>query len=290
MYFDKSPVIIAVTDYERVQYAIEYLQRHQQAQPSLNTLADFMGLSAGHVQKLFLKWTGLTPKRFLQTLTLEHAKSRLLNDAQSVFDAAIDAGLSSASRLYDHFINIEAMTPGDYRRQGAGTVLQWGQVNTPFGDAFIGFSEKGVCKLSFIDQDDIQDHLGAFQAQWSFAEIKQNKNEADKLAEKIFSNYTLPNRKPISLCIQGTNFQVAVWRALLAIPEGRCCSYSDIAFKIKKPQAVRAVGTAVGANPIACLIPCHRVIRQTGALGGYRWGIAKKQMILAKEYAASVER
>ena len=270
-------------DYERIYNAIEFIKTHRSEQPDLAAIAQHLNLSSGYVQKLFIRWAGITPKRFLQALTIEDAKLRLA-EGQSILAASEQAGLSSASRLYDHFIELEAITPGEFKSGGAGQAYSWAHVATPFGMAFLAFSNRGVCQLSFTNQDDLDQVLNDFKRRWHAATIDCNQEAGESLAESIFSNYLNQNAEcNFKLRVYGTNFQVAVWRALLRQPWGKMTSYSDIAKSINKPKAVRAVGTAIGANPIACLIPCHRVIQQSGALGGYRWGLIRKQAILLKE-------
>lgn len=276
-----------MNDYDKIRAAIEYIADNRRRQPTLTDLASHLELSDSHLQKLFLRWAGLTPKRFLQVLTLEEAKNKLANGA-TILEAADAVGLSTGSRLYDHFVELDAISPGEFKRLCASVSFQWGQVSTPFGEAVCIFSLRGLSELTFIDEVDAVKVCEAFQKKWRKAKLDRNDTRAKQIGAAVFSRYAKPTAEKLAsstlrLCIAGTNFQVAVWRALLALPYGSTCSYSDVAQYVKKPSAVRAVASAIGANQIACLIPCHRVLRQTGELGGYRWGLSRKQAMLIKE-------
>lgn len=275
--------MVNVNDYEKIRTAIEYIAEHKTAQPKLEAIAQALSLSPSHVQKLFLRWAGVSPKRFLQALTVEDAKRRL-SEGASVLDASLAGGLSSASRLYDHFIELESVTPGEFKTQGMSLQFFWGHVETPFGMAFLVLSGRGIVQLTFIDDKSVFEAREEFVQRWPKAELIENQTAAHKLSRDIFAGFVSgsPNQ-PIKLCVSGTNFQVAVWRALLKVQPGTLTTYSAIAAAIDKPKAVRAVASAIAANPVACLIPCHRVIRQSGALGGYRWGLERKQALLVKE-------
>lgn len=275
-------------DYQRIAQAIQYLHSNAVRQPELEELADHLRLSPAHCQRLFKRWAGISPKRFVQFLTLEHAK-RMLAEGVSTLEAAYASGLSSGSRLHDHFVSLEAMTPGQYRRQrgnGEPLVIRHGVYPSLFGDVWLAITERGICGMNFITDKD--DDAGIQQAlvQWPHAETLRDDKSLSRLVKRIFNaNKSDQSQEPLQLCVQGTNFQIQVWKALLRIPEGHVCSYGQLAASIGKPTATRAVASAVAGNPVGYLIPCHRVIRNTGALGGYHWGTERKQAMLAWEAA-----
>ena len=246
-------------------------------------MAESVGLSEFHFQRIFTRWAGISPKRFLQFLTKENAKDLLKHS--SVLDATFSVGLSSPSRMHDLFINTEAVTPGEYKTHGAGLVIRYGFHPTPFGEALIGLTERGICHLSFV-QNSRETALMYLKANWSNATIQENSQATEALIEPIFS--LDHNLSPLSVFVTGTNFQLKVWEALLSIPRGNVTTYEQIATQIGQPGALRAVGTAVGHNPIAYLIPCHRVIRKMGDFGNYRWGTARKKALLGWETAMTV--
>ncbi|MEJ2059038.1 MAG: methylated-DNA--[protein]-cysteine S-methyltransferase [Gammaproteobacteria bacterium] len=272
-----------MSDYERIAEAIGFISSRVNEQPSLEEIAAHVHLSPFHFQRLFSRWAGITPKRFLQVLTLERAK-RLLNEPQSLLEVSGSLGLSSGSRLHDHFVHLEAVTPGEYKTGGAGLSIDYAVHDSPFGNAFIATTPRGVCNLAFLERDEVHEHLADLRKQWPQAEINENRERTLPVMDALFGNGTTPER-PLSLFVAGTNFQTRVWKALLNIPPGKVASYNQIANAIGHPNAARAVGNAVGANPIALLIPCHRVLRQNGDLGGYHWGEARKHAILAWEAA-----
>ena len=274
-----------MSDYERIAVAIDYLLTNSGQQPSLADVAAQAHLSPFHFQRLFKRWAGITPKRFLQVVTVARAKRLLSDDAFSSLQASEALGFSSASRLHDHFVTLEAMTPGEFKSQGEGLTLAFGFAPGPFGQVFIAWTTKGICSLEFVD-DDAESVVRALQLGWPGARCVQREAEAQTIVQRLFGRVP-PDDLPISVHVRGTNFQVAVWRALLAIPEGKFASYGQIARAVGRPSAVRAVGSAVGANPCAYVIPCHRVIRGNGEIGGYRWGLRRKQVINAWEAAAS---
>ncbi|HTQ99505.1 MAG TPA: methylated-DNA--[protein]-cysteine S-methyltransferase [Candidatus Acidoferrum sp.] len=272
-----------MTDYDRIARAIAYLEANVSAQPQLDDVARHVHLSPFHFQRLFTRWAGTTPKRFLQVLTLELGK-QLLQQDRSLLDVSDKLGLSSSSRLHDHFVQIEAVTPGEFRSQGAGLAITYGVAESPFGLLFAARTPRGICRCAFIDDKDaIDDQLASLQTAWPLASYRRDNAVASDLAGLITALPDKAPKPPLPLHISGTNFQLAVWRALLQIPSGTAVSYGDIAAQVGSPKAVRAVGTAVGANPVALLIPCHRVIQQSGALGGYRWGLTRKVAIQAWE-------
>lgn len=265
-----------MSDYERIARAITYLQERVTAQPSLAELAAHVYLSPFHFQRLFSRWAGTTPKRFLQVLTLELGKN-LLQQPGSLLEVADNVGLSSSSRLHDHFVQLEAVTPGEYRSRGQNLEIVYGMHATSFGSVLIAQTTRGICRAAFLDSDnDALPQLQELQRSWPLASLRQDQPATAGVAAALTGSL-LTAERPLSLHLHGTNFQLAVWRALLRIPPGRAVSYGDVAAAIGRPKAVRAVGTAIGANPAAFLIPCHRVIQQSGALGGYRWGPVRKQ-------------
>lgn len=271
------------TDYDRIASAITYLQHNVSAQPTLADVARHVHLSPFHFQRLFSRWAGTTPKRFLQVLTLELGK-QLLQHAGSLQATTDILGLSSSSRLHDHFVQIEAVTPGEYRQQGAGLTIVHGLADSPFGLLFVAQTPRGICRAAFVDcPDEATRQLEALMMSWPLASWRRQDAAARSLADVITALPASAPATPLSLHISGTNFQLAVWRALLRIPSGIATSYADIARAAGSPKAVRATGTAIGANPVALLIPCHRVIQQSGALGGYRWGTTRKLAIQARE-------
>jgi AraC family transcriptional regulator, regulatory protein of adaptative response / methylated-DNA-[protein]-cysteine methyltransferase len=269
-----------MSDYDRIEKTIRYLEKHFQEQPSLEEVAEFIHLSPFHFQRLFQKWAGVSPKQFTQYLTAQHAKQRLL-ESRSVLETAYDAGLSGPGRLHDLMVSIEAMTPGEYKAGGKGMKIQWGVHLTPFGDALVAITPRGICGFSFVENS--PKALIEFKHQWPHAEWIQNTKSTLKIIHQIFR--TESQKREIKVLLKGTEFQVKVWEALLKIPTGFVQSYQDVARSIKKPKASRAVGAAVGQNSIAYLIPCHRVIRETGILGDYRWGSSRKKIMLGWEAA-----
>lgn len=270
------------TDYERIGEAIRYLEDGFRDQPSLDDLADHLGLSPAHTQKLFKRWAGLSPKNFVQLTTHTHARA-LLEGHASVLDAALDVGLSGPSRLHDLFVKVEAMSPGEVKERGAGLTLALGFHQTPFGLGLYVVSPRGLAGLAFCEADEASKNaaLEDMKSRWPGARFKDDPAASKALAARLFS------RDPgeITVDLTGTPFQLQVWRALLQIPEGQAVTYSDLAAHIGRPKAVRAVGTAVGRNPISYLIPCHRVLRGSGALGGYHWGLTRKRAMLTWESA-----
>ena len=269
--------------YRQMGRAIRFLADHYQEQPTLDEAASAAGLSPFHFQRLFTRYVGISPKNFVGHLTLDHAKSELANGA-SVLEAALDAGLSGPSRLHDLAIKIEAMTPGEYARGGEGIVIEFGFHPSPFGTALLMTTGKGLCGLAFADDGEENAALADMKARWPKAEYREAPERTRALAEQVF-DAARGNDVPIGLHLLGTPWQIKVWEALLAIPEGRLTTYKAIAKAINKDSASRAVGTAVGRNPISYLIPCHRVLGSDGALHGYHWGLSRKRAILAVEAA-----
>lgn len=272
-----------MTDYETIAQAITFISRRAATQPTLADIAAHLHLSPFHFHRLFSRWAGVTPKRFLQVLTLEGAKKRL-GESQPLSEVSEAMGLSSPSRLYDHFVRLEAVTPGNFRTGGSGVVIEYGVHPTPFGEAFVGMTGRGVCSLEFLDDGGAEKPLADLAKKWPHAEFRENIPRTGSLMGEIFAGQKNPDR-PLSLTVTGTNFQINVWKALLRIPPGEMTSYSRVALAIGHPRSFRAVGGAIGANPVAFLIPCHRVIRQCGDLGDYHWGETRKRAILAWEAA-----
>lgn len=272
-----------MSDYARIADAIRFIASQVARQPTLDEIAAHVHLSPFHFQRLFSRWAGVTPKRYLQVLTLERAKA-LLQESRPLLEVADTLGLSSGSRLYDHFVQLEAVTPGEYKQRGAGLVIDHGVHDTPFGQAFVALTPRGVCNFSFLDEQDPQTPLAALAHNWPEAELREAPSRTRGVIHTMFDDSKTPDR-PISLHVSGTNFQISVWRALLQIPPAKVVSYAQVASAVGNPKAARAVGLAVGANPVALMIPCHRVIQQNGKLGGYHWGETRKQAIHAWEAA-----
>ncbi len=273
--------------YAPVGRAIDFLVEHFDEQPSLEETAKYAGLSAQHFQRVFKAGAGVSPKRFLQFLAAGEAK-RALKRGDTVLDASFSAGLSGPSRLHDLFLVSEAMTPGAYRKKGEGLVIRYASINGPFGNALIGATDKGICWLSFDDYQDNARGLAEMKHDWVAARFIEDEEFIRPLADLAFAFATnQPLNQPLGLHVQGTNFQLKVWEALLRIPYGSTVTYGDIAGEVCNRRASRAVGSAVGANMISLLIPCHRVILSSGIVHNYRWGAPRKKAILAMEDAIS---
>ena len=279
-----APASQAALDYERIERAIAYLQTHFLEQPDLAAVARAAHMSEFHFQRVFSRWAGLSPKRFLQFLTAEHAK-RQLAESKAVLDAALDSGLSGPGRLHDLFVSVEAVTPGEFKRRGQGLEISYGFHPTRFGQGLIGVTSRGVCWLSFLNAGGQRAALAELKSHYPAARLVEQPEMTGPIAKQVFSG--LKGRDPLALglLLVGTNFQIKVWQALLRIPPGTVTTYQDIGGLIGAPAATRAIGSAVAQNSIAYLIPCHRVIRKTGCLGGYRWGAPRKQAILGWEAA-----
>ena len=270
-------------NYARIAEAIEFLKGAFRQQPSLEQLASRLHLSPFHFQRLFTEWAGVSPKKFIQYLTLEYAKSRIRKPELSLFDAAIDSGLSGTGRLHDLFFKIEGMTPGEYKNGGADLIINYSFVETPFGLVTIASTSKGICHLSFSadEENGFQKLVSIFPA----ALFQMKSDPFQKEALKAFSADL--NFSQVKLHLKASPFQLKVWEALLLIPSGCLNTYANIARIIDQPAAVRAVGTAIGQNPVAFIIPCHRVIQSSGGLGGYHWGLTRKQAMIGWEAAKS---
>lgn len=279
-----------MNDYQRIARVIEYLDEHYREQPDLRTLAREAKLSPHHFHRLFSRWAGITPKDFLQCLTLSHAKE-LLREGQSVLDSALDAGLSGPGRLHDLCVNLESASPGEFKSGGAAWTITAGFAESPFGTCLVGSGPRGICHLSFVESANRRQALAKIGGDWPQARVDWNDDAAAAQISPLFETSNgQAQRPPLRAFVRGTAFQVRVWRALLEVPPGRLVSYGQLAETVCTRAAARAVGGAVAANPLAYLIPCHRVIRETGVVGNYRWGRTRKQAIIAWEKSARQEQ
>ncbi|HTP01252.1 MAG TPA: bifunctional helix-turn-helix domain-containing protein/methylated-DNA--[protein]-cysteine S-methyltransferase [Anaerolineales bacterium] len=269
-------------DYTIVAQAINYLDEQATHQPELGDVAAAVGLSEYHFQRLFTRWAGISPKRFLQFVTKENAKG-LLNNSDNLLDTTYQVGLSSLGRLHDLFVTTEAVTPGQYKSRGSGITIRYGLHATPFGECLIATTQRGICHLSFV-QDGEGDAIDRLVTDWRQARMVEDHDATASLVEPIF-DLSRRSNAALRVHLRGTNFQIKVWEALLRIPAGKVTTYGQIARGIGQPTASRAVGSAVGRNPIAVLIPCHRVIRGLGEFGNYRYGATRKKALLAHEFA-----
>ena len=296
--------------YQLIEQAIQYIEANAHRQPELDEIAAAIGLSEYHFQRLFTRWAGISPKRFMQFLTKEHAKE-LLAQSENLLDTTHQVGLSSLGRLHDLFVNTEAVTPGEYKSHGAGLTILYGLHLTPFGKCLIATTERGICHLGFVQTSE-GNAIDNLVADWKQAKMIEDYKSTAPLIASIFPDISTrlsaspetgtafdqadgfdtsrENRAgllnpPLKLHLRGTNFQIKVWEALLDIPTGTATTYEHIAAQIGSPKAIRAVGTAVGHNPIAVLVPCHRVIRKSGEFGNYRYGVARKKALLAHEFS-----
>ncbi len=274
---------MSISDYDRIAAAIEFIADRARRQPSLEEIAQHVHLSPYHFHRLFSRWAGITPKRFLQVLTLEHAKG-LLSQSRPLLEVSDAVGLSGSSRLHDHFVQLEAVTPGEYKRRGEGLMIEYAIHPTPFGEAFVAVTQRGVCNLAFLGVEGRNEHIDGLRQHWPQAELHENPSSTFAIVEAMLGR-SQPDT-PLSLYVCGTNFQTHVWRALLNIPMGSVMSYSQLAATLGRPRAARSVASAIAANPVAFLIPCHRVIRESGKLADYHWGgKTRKHAILAWEAA-----
>jgi len=269
-------------DYQRIKVAIEYIQSQYKQHPSLEEIAEKVHLSPFHFQRLFTVWAGVSPKQFIQFLSLNYAKSLLKKEENTLFKTSLETGLSGPARLHDLFIKIEGMTPGEYKNGGENLEIEYSIQSSPFGSLLIANTKKGICHISFLEEGEgPKEILGKL---YPNANLKNKTNSMQEMVHAIFDK-TESRPEEIKLHIKGTPFQIKVWEALLKIPAASLVTYSDIAGRTGSPSAQRAVGTAIGANPVAFLIPCHRVIRNSGELGGYHWGLTRKSAIIGWEAA-----
>ena len=274
-------------DYDRVREAISYLSENWREQPKLAEIAHHVGLSEHHFQRLFRRWAGLTPKEFLQAITIDHARA-LLSGSASLLDTAYDVGLSGTARLHDLFVDHEAMTPGDFKRGGAGLKMVYGFHLSPFGLALIMATDRGVSGVAFANSDHDRDAVCEdMRNRWPKADYSHEPDLTAAYAKRIFEPSTWSKDQPLKIVLIGTDFEIRVWQSLLKVPMGQAVTYSDIAAHVCTPRAARAVGSAVGRNPISFVVPCHRVLRKDGNLGGYHWGVTRKKAIIGWETGQS---
>lgn len=271
-------------DYAKVEKAILFLESHFRSHPTLDEIAASVNLSKFHFQRLFKRWAGITPIQFMQFLTLDYAKEKLAR-SRSILDAAFDSGLSGTGRLHDLFVTFEAMTPGDYKKMGKGVTIEFGVHPSPFGFCIIGMTQKGICHLGFADTKSASNARNVLKLRWPCSSLNENPEITGPVVKQIFNRKNDPIARPFHLLLKGTNFQVNVWKALLKIPRGHLVCYQDIADCSGRPDALRATATAIGANPVGYLIPCHRVISKSGNVHNYRWGTARKKALLISEAA-----
>ena len=272
----------SATEYERIASAIRYLDAHWRDQPSLADVARHVGLSESHFQRLFTRWVGISPKRFLQQATAQFARA-LLRDHRAALPTTLDAGLSNPSRLHELIVHAEAMTPGQVRRGGDGVEIAWGFHESPLGTALVAVTPLGICSIQFADSAaDRRAAVARLRAEWPAATLVESAARTRKASRQALGALGTPTG-PLAVHVRGTNFQLKVWTALLGIAPGCVTTYEEIADVIGQPAAARAVGSAVGRNPVSLLIPCHRVIRKSGGLGGYAWGLERKELILRAE-------
>jgi AraC family transcriptional regulator of adaptative response/methylated-DNA-[protein]-cysteine methyltransferase len=281
---DLTVLARAAGDYDVVRRAIAHIRGNWQAQPEIETIAEAAGVTATELHHLFRRWAGITPKAFLQALTLDHAR-RLLRDSASVLDASFEVGLSGPGRLHDLFVTHEAMSPGEWKSGGAGLTVCYGFHPSPFGTALVMATDRGLAGLAFADPGEERAALADMRSRWPQAQIVENTARTAPLACRIFDSRQWRAEERLRVVLIGTDFELRVWETLLRIPMGRAMSYSEIAAKVGAPKAARAVGAAVGKNPISFVVPCHRVMGKSGAITGYHWGITRKRAMLGWEAA-----
>lgn len=269
-------------DYQRIEAAIQYLEQNYHNQPSLDEIAARVHLSKYHFQRLFKRWAGVSPTQFMHYLTVEYAKKKL-KESQTIFETSLQSGLSSPSRLHDLFISYEAMTPGEYKAHGSGLLIEYGIHPSPFGECLIATTSRGICGLRFVFGMSKGASLEELRAEWPLSEFTENSAGTLPVIEQIFNPRLIEINRRFHLLLRGTNFQVQVWRALLAVPQGGMVTYQEVAEYVSGPEAARAAANAVAHNPVAYLIPCHRVIRKSGMIHKYRWGASRKRAILGWE-------
>lgn len=274
-------------NFERIEAAIDYIRINFKSQPRLEEIAAHIHMSPHHFQRIFTEWAGTSPKKFLQYISVEYAKSLLSEKKNTLFDTSIESGLSGSGRLHDLFINIEGMTPGEFKNGGENLKINYSFFESPFGKIIVASTPKGICHLAFVENDNAA--ISSLKKKFHNAIFQKNTDNFQENAVSIFTA-DWKNLPSIKLHLKGTEFQLKVWEALLKIPVGNLITYGKIAKQIKIPNGSRAVGTAVGANPVAWLIPCHRVIQSSGIFGGYHWGIARKAAIIGWEAAKIHEK
>ena len=279
-----APLARAAADYDVVRRAIAHIRGNWRTQPDIETIAEAAGVTTTELHHLFRRWAGITPKAFLQALTLDHAR-RLLRDSASVLDATFEVGLSGPGRLHDLFVTHEAMSPGEWKSGGAGLTICYGFHPSPFGTALVMATERGLAGLAFADIGGEAAALADMRGRWPKADCVEDTARTAPLARRIFDARSWRAERPLRVVLIGTDFEVRVWETLLAIPMGRAATYSDIAARVCAPKAARAVGAAVGKNPISFVVPCHRVLGKSGAITGYHWGLTRKRAMLGWEAA-----
>ena len=273
-------------DFQRIEKAIQFIEVNFKSQPTLDQIAESVHLSKYHFDRIFKRWAGISPIQFLQFMTLDYTKQKLI-ESKSLLETSLKAGLSGPSRLHDLFVTFEAMTPGDFKKQGAGLKISYCFSDSPFGDCLLAITERGICHLGFVKGDKRSEALNQLFDTWPGAVFTESPKPVISMAKSIFRIGQTKNMRPFNLHLKGTNFQINVWKALLSIPEGWVVSYHDIASYIGHPKAFRAVANAIAINPVAYLIPCHRVIAKSGKIHQYRWGSARKKAIIGWEAARS---
>lgn len=272
----------AARDYDTVRKSLAFLTENWREQPSLENLAERSGVSPHHLQRLFTRWAGLTPKAFLQAITLDRARE-LLRDSASILDTTYEVGLSGPGRLHDLFVTHEGMSPGLYKAKGKGLTISYGFHNCPFGQALVMVTPMGLCGLGFADPGEEAASLADMKSRWPQADYVEDQAMTAAIAARIFDPGSWSSEQPLRVVFIGSDFEIRVWETLLRIPLGRATTYSDIAAHVGKPKAARAVGAAVGKNPISFVVPCHRVLGKSGGLCGYHWGLTRKRAILGWE-------
>ena len=271
-------------DYRRIEKAIHFIEQNFKSQPTLDEIAGSVHLSKYHFNRIFKRWAGIGPVQFLQFTTLDYTKKKLA-DSKSLLDTSLESGLSGPSRLHDLFVTFDAMTPGDFKKQGAGLDIDYGFCVSPFGECLMAITKRGICHLGFVQKSDKSDALQQLFETWPGAIFSENSKSIEHFLNQIFDLDKIKKSRPFNLLIKGTNFQINVWKALLQIPSGNVVSYQDIAEYIGRPKAFRAVASAIAINPVAYLIPCHRVISKSGKIHQYRWGSTRKKAIVGWEAA-----
>src|ERR1051325_3501096 len=279
---DLSILARANDDYAIVRRAIAYISERWRAQPEIEAIAHAVGVTPDELHHLFRRWAGLTPKAFLQAITLDNAR-KLLRDSASVLDATYELGLSGPGRLHDLFVTHEAMSPGEWKSGGEGLSVAYGFHPSPFGSALVMTTERGLAGLAFADPGEEEAALDDMRGRWTKARYGEDKERTVAIARRIFDPTLWRPERPLRVVLIGTDFEVRVWETLLGIPMGRATTYSDIAAKLGKPKTSRAVGAAVGKNPVSFVVPCHRVMGKSGDLTGYHWGITRKRAMLGWE-------
>ncbi len=279
---DLGPLTDAAADYDVVRRAIAHIRGHWRDQPEIDEIAEAAGVTPAELHHLFRRWAGLTPKAFLQALTLDSART-LLRDSASVLDASYEVGLSGPGRLHDLFVTHEAMSPGEWKSGGEGLTISYGYHPSPFGTALVMATGRGLAGLAFGDPGEEQANMADMRRRWPKANYVEDTAKTAPLAHRIFDRKEWRPDRPLRVVLIGTDFEVRVWETLLRIPMGRAATYSAIAGNIGRPAAARAVGAAVGKNPISFVVPCHRVIGKSGDLTGYHWGITRKRAMLGWE-------